>query len=326
MNFTQEIKRELVKTLPESRCCRCALLSAVLDTSGEWALSGDGGRLCGGFSFTSESEEIATYLLDLAERLFGIRMTVSGAVRDPKHGRDKLTFSWFGEGGGDFADEITDHSPANPIEECCARAYLKGAFLGGGSCTLPHEGKRTGYHLEIVLSCDFAGYAAEDLCALLERFRLAGSIVTRGEKYVVYLKSREAIAGFLSVIGARGALKTLEKVSASREVSNNENRVLNCMGNNADRSAIASAEQVVAFARLREEGILGALPEPLKEAAEARLAHPEMTLSELAEALSLSKSCLNHRLRRLMGLRRAEEKKERAADGRPRQSTSKDHK
>lgn len=284
MNFTQEIKRDLLKRAPEKRCCRAALAEAAIVTSGTYSASG--------FSFTSESEESAAFLLNLTEAL-GIRMTLTGASFDPKQGRDKLTFSCAAEG---FSVRGTQN-----LSDCCAQAYLKGAFLYGGSCTLPHEGTKTGYHLEVVFD---RAEDADDFLTLLDRFQIIGNVVRRGENSVVYLKSREAISDFLAAVGADGALGTLEAVSAAREERNAENRVSNCSAGNADRAAIASVGQVVAFLKLKESGRLDGLAAPLREAAEARLNNPEMTLSELAVELGVGKSCLNHRFRKLMELSR----------------------
>ncbi len=293
MNFSGEIKREIVKQTPAKRCCKLALLRAFLDTSGNIRAE-EGGRSAE-FSFTSENERIAAYMFALTEDLFGERMTVAGAVRDPKHGRDKLTFLCRGERAGEHVREIL----STGIGRCCREAYVRGAYLGGGSCTLPSGGKKTGYHLEFVFKSE---ERAEALCETLLSLQLYGNVVKRGDKYVVYCKSREAIADFLSVTGAEGALKTLEDVSSVREESNQENRVLNCLAGNADRAATASAEQTVAFAYFREHGMLPGLPEPLRTVAEGRLAYPTLSLAELAEKLGLTKSCLNHRIRKLMKL------------------------
>ena len=67
------------------------------------------------------------------------------------------------------------------------------------------------------------------------------------------------------------------------------------------RSRIRS-HQLEAIRRLRAAGRLDPLPEKLKQTAALREAHPELSLSELAEAFDppVTKSCLNHRLRKLM--------------------------
>ncbi len=299
MNFTGEIKRDLLRSVPEKRCCRCALLAAAADVCGSLDAGEDGHS--GGIAFTSENEECASYLFRLVERSFEVEMSVTRAVYDPTKGREKLTFSYEGQDGGDIADEIAGARPDEDSNDCCAQAYLKGAFLFGGSCTLPREGTRTGYHLEAVFD---EPDPTETFLALLDRFQIIGNLIARGEKFVVYLKSRESISDFLSLVGANGALKTLEAFSAEREESNNENRLLNCMAGNADKSAIASAAQAVAIAELLKRGKLDSLAPPLRETAEARIKYATLSLSELAAKLGVTKSCLNHRLRRLMALSR----------------------
>ena len=62
--------------------------------------------------------------------------------------------------------------------------------------------------------------------------------------------------------------------------------------------------QLEAIRRLREAGLLEQLPEKLQVTASLRLENPELTLSELAEEFDppVTKSCLNHRLRKLLQL------------------------
>lgn len=293
MNFTREIKRDLLKSAPEDREGCLALLAAAIDTGGAYTENG--------FSFTGESEESAAYLIAVAERCVGAPMLLTEVSYDPKHGRDKLTFS-YRDGDGSAVRALAAHSPARGLGERCGREYLKGAFLGGGSCTLPSAETKTSYHLEFLFS---DGDKAEDFIDLLDDFQVIAGRVRRGERIVVYVKSREAISDFLGVIGATGALRTFAGVSAAREASNAENRLGNCFQGNADKAAIASAAQVVAFEKLRAQGKLSALPEQLREAAQGRLLNPALSLGELAEALGVSRSCLSHRLRKLMEIARS---------------------
>jgi DNA-binding protein WhiA len=58
--------------------------------------------------------------------------------------------------------------------------------------------------------------------------------------------------------------------------------------------------QVAAIETLEASGRLETLPPALREMARARRAHPDLNLSELARRLDLSKSAVNHRLRRLV--------------------------
>lgn len=285
MNFTQEIKRELIRFFPSDAGSQSAFLAAVLDTGGT--------RTAKDITFVSENEDTARFFLSVFDRLTGESMEVIEAIRDPKRGKSKLTLSYSGEHAEEILKLIYGYGEEEPQDE----NYLRGAFLAGGSCTLPHEGKKTGYHLEVVFDSELKAIAFQEL---LDRFQVIGSLIRRGEKYVIYLKSREAISDFLAAIGAMGALKKLESVSAAREESNNENRRGNCYAGNADRSMTASAEQAFALGKLKKDGKFVLLSELLRETAQARLDEPELSLSELAQKLGVSKSCLNHRLRKLM--------------------------
>lgn len=299
MNFTREIKRELIKTVPAARSGMLALFCGALDTCGSLPEK-DG--LSNGFCFTGESEDTAAYLVGLAEGLFGVQTPLVEVVRGARQGRDKLTFAYSGTDGGRFAKEILSRG-AEEVEGADAECYLKGAFLGGGSCTLPREGAKTGYHLEVVFG---EAQKAENYLALLDGSQLLGNIVKRGGKFVVYTKSREAISDFLAVLGAEGAVKTLGLVAAAREENNNENRKENCYAQNADKAAIASAKQILLLEKLQQEGKFALLGPQLLSAAKARLENPELSLSELARKLSISKSCLYHRLRKILSVGKAQ--------------------
>ena len=66
-------------------------------------------------------------------------------------------------------------------------------------------------------------------------------------------------------------------------------------------------EQMEAIRALQTAGLLDQLPDKLQMTAALRLENPELTLSELAEEFDppVSKSCLNHRLRKLLELAKA---------------------
>lgn len=289
-NFTNEIKRDLVAFFPTTRAGSLAAMAAFLSTSG--TLTDDG------FEIVSENERVAEYFQRLAEGL-GIQPQILEVTRDPKRKRDKLTFYCGGTSAEHILRETRSLREHLEEDEDAALCYLRAAFLGGGSCTLPRDGASTGYHLECVF---FTQQRAEEFCNLLSGFELFGKLVARGDTFVAYVKSREAISDVLSVLGADHALKKLDAVSAARARSNNRNRIQNCMAGNADKAAIASAAQTVAVKQLQASGRLQTLPEQLRITALARLENPTLSLSELAELLGVSKGGLNHRMRRLMQL------------------------
>jgi DNA-binding transcriptional regulator WhiA len=64
----------------------------------------------------------------------------------------------------------------------------------------------------------------------------------------------------------------------------------------------AADRQLQAIARLESRGELARLPDGLREAAAGRRRQPDADLDALAAALGVSRSAVNHRLRRLVAL------------------------
>lgn len=179
--------------------------------------------------------------------------------------------------------------------------YIKGAFLGGGSCTLPDEEifSRTGYHLEVVFSNKLT---ASDFCDLLCEFEVLAKLVARKDKAVVYVKSKAVISDFLSVMDCEKCLEKLNKVMEIKDKKNNANRVNNCSVSNIDKTVTASVNQVRAIEIISQTIGLQSLDKHLFEVAECRLADKNASMQELAERLNVSKSCLNHRIRKIIEL------------------------
>ena len=131
---------------------------------------------------------------------------------------------------------------------------------------------------------------------------LLAKIIKRKENYVVYIKNKEIISDFLSAIGVSGCLKKFYKVVEMRDEANQNNRAANCYSGNVEKTVQASVKQVMAIEKLKNSSIFDDLSEELKELARFRLENPAMSLQELADSLKVSKSCLSHRMRRLIEL------------------------
>jgi DNA-binding protein WhiA len=286
-----------------SAAVKKAGFSAYVRTSG--ALGMLGGLPT--FFLVSETEYVAEYFTSVFTEVFETELSVTHATQDRLSGRDKLVLQCpasfaptalkelglLKRGGTDIREGIAAKLVK---DEACMISYIKGAFLGGGSCTLP-TGSGVGYHLEIVFS---DRKTAWDFCAILAEFEVVAKLALRKETFVVYLKSKELISDFLSVIGAENSLKKFNAFLAKRDAANNDNRAKNCMSGNADKSAIAAVKQVVAIQKIKEKTHFKDLSEDLRALAKARLENPTLSLRELSEKLDASKSCLNHRMRRLM--------------------------
>jgi hypothetical protein len=178
-------------------------------------------------------------------------------------------------------------------QTCDRKAMLRGFFLGCGSVNAP-SGR---YHLELVVST--LGWATA-LLRLLHDSGIRAGMMERAGHHVVYLKDGDAIVRALGLMGASRAVMEFEKVRVVREVSGQVNRRLNFETANIDKTIGSAMRQVAAIDKLEREGRLDRMSLALQEMARARRAHPELNLSELASRMKLSKSAINHRLRRLV--------------------------
>lgn len=308
--FTEELKNEIIHTPIVSECCKLAFLSAFIRTSG--SVISSGGNV--GFEIVTENERTAEFVNETFETVFNIPLTVSEARTDVLSGRDKLKFTCIGKASYDVLEKlgiIKRHGDGISLifgineevvaRECCQAAYIKGAFLGGGSCTLPEEQtySRTGYHFEVVFS---NRVTANDFCELLCGFEVLAKSVTRKDSAVVYIKSKEVISDLLNVMQTDNCLDKLNRIVEQKDKSNNENRVSNCSVSNIDKAVTASVAQIKSIEIIAQTIGLKSLDKKLFEVAEARLADKNASMQELADRLGITKSCINHRMRKIMFL------------------------
>lgn len=184
----------------------------------------------------------------------------------------------------------------NLQRDCCTAAFLRGVFLICGTVTDPEKE----YHLEF--STPHESLAA-DLALLLRGVRaaqLTPAVARRKGGYIVYLKESGAIEEFLTLIGAVNGSMELMQIKMYKETYNNFNRVSNCETANLDKTYAAATRQIASIALINDTVGLSQLPADLHEAAQLRLYNPEMSLREMSERLGISRSGVNHRLRRLM--------------------------
>ncbi len=182
-------------------------------------------------------------------------------------------------------------------EDHCRTAFLRGAFLAGGSVTDPMKG----YHLELATSHYHVG---RELPALLREAGFEPKETERKGNHVVYFKQSDHIEDFLTFLGAPVSAMAVMNAKLERDLRGSVNRQVNCDSANLDKTVAAAREQLAAIEHLRESGRLEALPDKLREAARLRLENPELNLSQLAALCdpAVSKSAFNHRMRKLMEL------------------------
>ena len=114
----------------------------------------------------------------------------------------------------------------------------------------------------------------------------------RGGNHLLYFKQADVIADFFTALGAPATAMGVMTAKVEKEMRNTITRQINCDSANADK--VVSA---------REIG-LDELSEPLRDAALLRITNPAASLADLAQLSypKVTKSCLSHRLRKLMAL------------------------
>lgn len=193
--------------------------------------------------------------------------------------------------------QIKERVPVELLDdEWMVRSYLRGAFLAGGSVNNPETSR---YHLEIYSLYEEHN---EMIAQMMNKFGLNAQTTARRSGFIVYLKEAEKIADFMSLIGATNSMLQFENVRIVRDMRNSVNRLVNCENANMNKIANASTRQIENIRLIDERVGLQTLPDKLREIAETRLAHQEVSLKELGELVPggpISKSGVNHRLRKL---------------------------
>lgn len=301
MSFTAEVKDELSRVEGKRACCPKAELAALVRVEGTLHFSGNERvRL----EIATETAPVARKTIKLLHGLYGLkteltvrRSTLHRAnnylITVPTQPKLAGALRDLGVLGADFG--LAGHVPPGLVRrDCCAQAYLRGAFLGGGFVADPHGD----FHFELTTE---TRDIADDLVGLLARFDIEARVTRRRGLHAVYLKGAEPIVTFLALAGAHSALLRTEDVRIFKGVRNEVNRLVNAETANLHKAADAAAAQIECIRRLAADPGLDALPPALRELAELRLANPDANLRELGELADppLSKSAVYHRVRRI---------------------------
>lgn len=305
LSFSRAMREELARHAETRSCCRLAEVASLVRTTGAFHIRGgpEEGRYGVHLATTVQP---AARLVYSHFKAFGVEGKL--LTRRESGFRRRLVYEVHLD--GTFAaiqalnelGVLSDNFRLEPgiprrilRRRCCRGAFLRGTLIGAGSVNQPQREA----HLEILTPHeDFAA----DLRDLLESLDLHPGVYVRRGSHVVYLKGREEVAGLLAYAGAQQAALKVEEQAVVKEVRARANRVANCDQANLRRTSNAALEQLAAIDHLERSGLLGGLPPALQQMAALRRDYPYHSLTELMEEAGeeLSRSALNHRLRRLV--------------------------
>ncbi|AOH38634.1 DNA-binding protein WhiA [Dialister pneumosintes] len=299
MSFTEEVKNELARLPRENTACRTAELLALLRMSGT-VITGTEGKW--GLDFSTSSNAVARRVLISLKKDFNLEPAI--LVRQGRRLRKKnvytLTVLPF-EGGNHFLEKmdiwslgkINDYNNLKTQEE--KKAYLAGAFLGGGTVSRP----QSDYHLELVTK---SSIFAEEISKVMKELSLHPKLTERKNDYIIYLKDGDEVGRFLQLIGSAHCYMEFENVRVMKDMRNRVNRQVNCETANLQKSVDAALRQFQQVQLIMKYMDLTELSPKIKEAAEMRLKKPYLSLGELAELLDISKSGLAHRFQKISAI------------------------
>ena len=293
MSFSSDVKNELCRDFPGKRCCAVAEAYGILLYANSFTP--------GLIRIITESDTLCQRLPKLFKKAFGL----SFDTLPPKEKTGKRSFTVtdsekiqtvFSAFGYDSSRTVAHHINLGILENECDRiSFLRGAFLSGGSVTDP--AKR--YHMELVTS---HASICREVHALLLEMGFTPKDSKRGASFITYFKQSNAIEDLLTTMGAPVSAMEIMQTSVEKHMANAMNRLTNCDMANADKITDASRSQLEAIRAIERGPGLDSLPPVLQDAALLRIANPSCSLTELAQLSfpPVTKSCMNHRIRKLM--------------------------
>lgn len=304
MSFSSDVKEELSGVYPTARHCQLAELLAIFHFNGQLMPFGKSKYIV---KFQIENLLLAKKVFSLLKNVFNINADV--LVRKAANGKGRSLYLYLQkqEDVKSFVGALKlNKSRAEAVSmltgrKCCARAYLRGAFLSAGSISDPQNS----YHFEVV--CSSFG-EAEILQSVINSFEvdmpLVSKITQRKGHYLVYIKESSQIVDLLNLMNAHKSLMEMENLRALKEFRNDINRRVNCEAANINKTVQAAYKQKEDILYVKEHGGYARLKESVVELAELRLEMGDASLKELGELLDppVGKSGVNHRLKKISEL------------------------
>ncbi len=291
MSFSADVKKELTQNISSACCYKAEVF----------------GMLILGRAFNLSEISLMTEFRDVSERycagirdLTGITPTVSTS----KAGNYKISvpdrddrikiLDYFGYTGKELALRINLSNLEETNEDCCSRAFLRGAFLVCGSITDPEKD----YHIEFTVQ---KAKLCNDLLQIIDDTGLKAKKIIRNNSYVIYSKEAESVEDFIGTMGANNAFMRIVQTRAIKDIKNQINRRSNFESANMSRSIEAGLKQVAVIEEILEKIKLSDMTSDLAQLCSLRLENPDISLDEIGKLMKpeLSRSAVSRRFKKL---------------------------
>lgn len=278
LSYAQEVKNELAHVFDDDSDCLRAEFVALLKVATR--------KIDGRIEFTTSNGAVARRVITLAKKFFPNVKPEVAAVRRKKMLKTCLYVVRF-----IIAGEVQKFFDTLDTAELLKRsrfkvAYLRGAFLAGGSVNRPEAQ----YFLQIVSK---TAAEADFICKQLTKLEFNAGFCERKKRFVVWLREGDTICDFLGMIGATAAVERFEVARNLKEVRAQVNRIVNVETAALNKSINAAQSQLVDIKILLDKK--APVNKKLQEAMTVRLDNPACTIGELAEKIGMSKAGLVYR-------------------------------
>ncbi|QIK87021.1 DNA-binding protein WhiA [Erysipelothrix sp. HDW6B] len=305
MSFSSEVKHEIT-TVPFKPCCERALLSAFLHINSNLLIVNKQMQL----QIETENAAIAKRMYQIIKNRYEVQIELT-VVRKQRLNKSNVYVLRVLEKGIEILEDVGIYSSKGmretpskiiTLKECCAKAYLAGAFLASGSINAPTTAN---YHLEVSTAEESL---SRYIMRLMKMFDIGAKVTERRGRYIVYVKAADQIADFLKITGAHSKTLEFEDVRIQRDFRNSLTRLDNCEVANEVKTIKAGNAQIDAIQKLIEHNRYSHIEERLIQVGDLRMENPETSLNELIDLYQekynepISKSGLQHRFKKLIEL------------------------
>ena len=282
----QDCKKQILTSIPDNNCCSQTFVNLIVFSAGQ--INKD------------KSNILITSSADVLQKLTKIITNFYPTV-------NINTWDSFLLLTGNIYQVLTDINYAENINlnyfpnECDQLTILKTLFLTCGRFYYNQDNNANskGYNLEFVVKDELT---ADLLLNLLKLFEFDLKKIKRQNAYVVYTKNSGIICDLLVKLGATYTALEVQNNLAMREIRNTANRQNNCYDANLDKTLNASNIQLEAISYILDKFSIDYLTENLREVALARIANPDVSLSELRMLLNnkISRAGIKYRLDKII--------------------------
>lgn len=293
MSFAQKVKKEIT-LIKNEECCKLAELNAMLKNS--TIIKADNNYY---LEFQTLNPSIARRFYSNVKELYNAEMKLTLKKQINLNKKNIYIITILSKTDIIITEHELEEDNGNLLleKDCCKTSFLRGAFLSCGSINNPYKE----YHLEFQTKSTKIAILIQQI---LNYFNLNSKIGKRRNSLIVYIKDAEAISDFLKIINTTESMLDFEDIRIRRDYNSSLNRLINCRVANDIKSLDAATNQLKYIKIIEKKIGLKKLSPKLVEVIELRKKNPEGSLTDLSNdsfemGLNLSKSCINHRFRKI---------------------------